>query len=46
MNETVELTGLRAGPACDRLIDAIVTNLLDPLVSRALRDLVLAKVES
>ena len=45
MNETVDLTGLRAGLACDRLIDAIVTNLLDPLVSRALRDLVLAKVE-
>ena len=46
MSETVDLTGLRAGSACDRLIDVIVTNLLDPLVSRALRDLVLAKVGS
>ena len=45
MNETVDLTGLRAGPACDRLVDAIVTSPLDPLVSRALRDLVLTKVE-
>jgi hypothetical protein len=34
MNETVDLTGLRAGPACDRLVDAIRTSLLDPLVAR------------
>ena len=39
-------TGLRAGPGCDRLMDAIVARLLDPLVNRAVRDLVLAKVEA
>jgi hypothetical protein len=32
-------TGLRAGPSCDRLIDAIIGSLLDPLVARAVRDL-------
>jgi hypothetical protein len=34
-------TGLRAGPGCDRLMDAIIASLLDPPVSRAVRDLTL-----
>lgn len=39
MNETVDLTGLRAGPAVDGLIDAILGRLLDPQVRSAIRDL-------
>ena len=46
MTSTSDFTGLRAGPGCDRLVEAILDSLLDPLVSRALRDLVLAKVEA
>ena len=45
MTLTSDFTGLRAGPGCDRLVEAILDGLLDPLVSRALRDLVLTKVE-
>ncbi len=39
MASTSDLTGLRAGPACDRLVDAILISLLDPLVSSALHEL-------
>jgi len=39
MASTSDLTGLRTGPACDRLVDAILANLLDPLVSSAIREL-------
>jgi hypothetical protein len=39
MASTSDLTGLRAGPACDRLVDAILASLLDPLVSSAIREL-------
>jgi hypothetical protein len=46
MNETVDLTGLRAGPAVDRLVDAIVANLLDPQVKRAICNLPPSKVEA
>jgi hypothetical protein len=46
MTATSEITGLRAGPACDRLVEALFVSLLDPLVSRALGDLVRAKMEA
>jgi hypothetical protein len=39
MTSTSDVTGLRAGPACDRLVDEILTSLLDPGVSQAIRDL-------
>ena len=42
MTSTSDVTGLRAGPACDRLVDAILTNLLDSEVSQAIRDLAAA----
>jgi hypothetical protein len=43
MTSTSELTGLRAGPVVDRLVDAILTSLLDPPVSSAIRELAKAK---
>ena len=46
MTSTSDFTGLRAGPACDRLVDAIITSLLDPQVKRAICDLALAKTEA
>jgi len=39
MASTSDLTGLHAGPACDRLVDAILISLLDPLVSSAIHEL-------
>jgi hypothetical protein len=39
LTSTSDLIGLRAGPGCDRLVDAITASLLDPRVSRAVRDL-------
>jgi hypothetical protein len=39
MTSTSELTGLRAGPVADRLVDAILSGLLDPPVSTAIREL-------
>ena len=39
MASTSDVTGLRAGSACDRLVDAILANLREPQVSQAIRDL-------
>ena len=36
---TTGFTGLRAGPAVDRLVDALLSSLLDPQVTQAIRDL-------
>jgi hypothetical protein len=44
MASTSDITGLRAGPGCDRLVDALVVSLLDPTVSQAIHDL--AKVQA
>ncbi len=46
MNETVDFTGLRAGPGVDRLVDAILNRLLDPHVHWAVRELAIANVEA
>jgi hypothetical protein len=46
MTSTSDFTGLRAGPAWDRLVDAILTSLLDPVVSQAIGDLALAKLDA
>jgi hypothetical protein len=45
MTSTSDFTGLRAGQACDRLVDAIVTSLLDPKVIQAICNLATAKTE-
>ena len=46
MTSTSDFTGLRAGPGCDRLVDAIIASLLDPSVIRAIRELALAKAQA
>ena len=46
MTATSDITGLHAGAACDRLVEALLVSLIDPVVSQALRDLVRAKVEA
>jgi len=45
MTSTSDFTGLRAGQACDRLIDAIVASLLDPRVRQAICNLATTKTE-
>jgi hypothetical protein len=40
MTATSDLTGLRAGPAVDRLVDAILVELLSPSARWAILDLV------
>jgi hypothetical protein len=43
MASTSDLSGLRPGPACNRLVDAILVSLLDRLVSSAFRELTKAE---
>jgi hypothetical protein len=42
LTSTSDVTGLRAGSGCDRLVEAILANLREPQVIQALRDLAAA----